>query len=133
MKPFRQFLLIFCFLGISAWSPVAAAGPQDRKTHVVTIENMRFSPDVIRMAVGDVVEFRNRDLVPHSATEVRAGGFDSGMISPGANWKMTILREGSFPYHCLYHPEMKGEVAAGSAARIARRNAPAFPEICGNP
>ena len=73
--------------------------------HVVTIEGMVFQPATVRVKPGDKVVWRNKDVVPHTATA--AGSFDSGAIAPGRIWTWTARGKGRKGYVCLYHPGMK--------------------------
>ena len=82
------------------------------KTHTVVIENMRFSPEVLKVRVGDRVVFVNEDLVPHTATSERGPRFDSGLIEAGARWRVSPDNEGTTSYHCAFHPTMKGAIVA---------------------
>jgi plastocyanin len=81
-------------------------GPKSQ-THTVTIEGMRFQPEVLTVAPGDTVVWVNKDLVPHTATS-KAGGFDSKDIQAEKSWTYTIQATGEFPYICTFHPTMKG-------------------------
>src|SRR5688500_2143058 len=67
-------------------------------THVVVMENMNFSPKVLRVRVGDRIEFKNGDLVPHTATAKPAGPFDSGLVKPGESWMFAPMNQGTFGY-----------------------------------
>ena len=85
---------------------VAADDRPKPKTHTVTIEGMRFLPEVLTVAPGDTVVWVNKDLVPHTATST-AGGFDSKDIQADKSWKFTIRKTGDFAYICTFHPTMK--------------------------
>ena len=74
-----------------------------------TIQAFQYGPDTIRIAVGGVVEWTNRDPVPHTVTS-DDGTFDSGMIAQGESWRRRFDRAGTFPYHCTPHPFMTGVV-----------------------
>jgi plastocyanin len=56
---------------------------------------------------GDVVEWKNDDLIPHTATSPE---FDSGALKSGQSWRHTFTKAGDFPYICTFHPQMKGVV-----------------------
>ena len=85
----------------------AVTGDQPKsKTHTVTIEGMRFQPEVLTVAPGDTVVWVNKDLVPHTATS-QAGGFDSKDIQADKSWRHTIQTTGEFAYICTFHPTMK--------------------------
>lgn len=97
-------------------APAAASQstPQTEQTSApkvvtVTIRIMKFSPEQIEIKAGDTVEWKNADLTPHTAT-APTKEFDSGPINPGASWRMTFVKAGTFPYICTFHPEMRGAV-----------------------
>lgn len=93
--------LTLCTIGV-------AAGDRPKpKTHTVTIQGMKFQPDVLTVASGDTVIWVNKDLVAHTATSSEAGIFDSKLIAPDKSWKFTVRKQGEFAYICTYHPTMK--------------------------
>ena len=71
----------------------------------VSMRNLQFSPVTIEVKKGDVVEWKNDDLVPHTAT---SAAFDSGTIISGKSWRHTFTNAGKFSYICTFHPAMKG-------------------------
>ncbi|MBE0543077.1 MAG: cupredoxin domain-containing protein [Verrucomicrobia bacterium] len=73
----------------------------------VSMRNLQYYPATIEVKKGDVVEWKNDDLVPHTAT---AASFDSGTIASGQSWRHTFTDAGNFPYVCTFHPQMKGIV-----------------------
>jgi plastocyanin len=91
--------VIACVIGLVASERVKP------KTHTVTMENMRFQPERLTVALGDTVVWVNKDLVPHTATS-KAGGFDSAAIQADKSWRLTVRKEGDFPYVCTFHPTM---------------------------
>ena len=93
-------VVILCSMG------QAAGDPAETRTHTVTIEGMRFQPEVLTVAPGDTVVWVNKDLVPHTATS-KAGGFDSKDIQADKSWRYTIQTTGEFAYICTFHPTMK--------------------------
>jgi plastocyanin len=72
----------------------------------VAIEGMKFVPERLEVAAGDVVTWENKDLVPHTVT-ASAAGIESGAIAPGATWQTIVRRKGETPYVCRFHPTMK--------------------------
>jgi plastocyanin len=84
----------------------AAAAPA---THTVTIDGFEFRPAVVKVSAGDVVVFRNNDLVPHTAT-AKDSGLDSGEIVTNGSFRYTIRNKGRVAYICSLHPTMKGEI-----------------------
>lgn len=87
--------------------PVTAGEQARPRTHTVTIEGMKFQPEALTVAVGDIVVWVNQDLVPHTATSSKAGIFDSKLIEPDKSWKLIVRTQGDFDYVCTYHPTMK--------------------------
>jgi plastocyanin len=84
--------------------PAAAAA----ETHTITVEGMKFQPQSLTVGRGDTVVWRNKDVVPHTATA--AGKFDSRQIAAGASWSWKAARTGRIDYVCTYHPGMKATV-----------------------
>ena len=89
--------------GASSTRSEADTGP---KTHVVTIENLRFSPDALTVEPGDRVVWINKDLFPHTAT-ADTKAFDSQSIGPNASWTYVARKSGEYAYGCTFHPTMK--------------------------
>ena len=73
----------------------------------VVMRNMKFDPAAVELKSGDVVEWRNEDITPHTAT---SASFDSTSIDPDKTWRHTFSEPGSFPYNCTFHPDMKAVV-----------------------
>ena len=91
--------LMSCAMGLAAEQPKP-------KTHTVTIESMRFQPEVLTVAPGDTIVWVNKDLVPHTATS-EVGGFDSRAIQAGGSWSYTVAKKGALAYVCTLHPTMR--------------------------
>jgi plastocyanin len=94
--------LLFALLTAGAVLPAAA----QHKTHTVVIEAMKFTPEVLEVAAGDTVVWRNKDAFPHNAT-APAGGLKSPDIASNRLWKFKARKKGEFPYVCTLHPGMK--------------------------
>lgn len=82
----------------------AASAP---RTHVVRISRSAFSPASLTVNAGDTIEWRNEDVVPHTAT---GKAFDSGKLNAGQKWRFKARAKGSLPYICTYHPSMRGTI-----------------------
>ena len=87
---------------------LAACGAAAAETHVVIIEDMKFSPAVLTVKHGDTVVWKNKDITPHTATA--AGKFDSRNIAGGQSWSWKADHTGHFDYVCIYHLGMKAAV-----------------------
>lgn len=71
----------------------------------ISIRDIQFFPAAVEVKKGDVIEWQNDDLVPHTAT---SASFDSGTILAGQSWRHTFTDVGNVPYACTFHPQMKG-------------------------
>ncbi|MFL6580629.1 MAG: cupredoxin family copper-binding protein [Burkholderiales bacterium] len=83
------------------------AEPAKSTVHNVTIDAMKYLPDRLTVHAGDTVVWINKDLFPHTVTEVK-GRFDSHEIKPNASWRYVAKKRGEFAYVCTLHPSMKG-------------------------
>ena len=77
--------------------------------HTVTIDGFAFKPPTVTVKVGDTVEWRNTDPVPHTAT-AKDAGLDSGEIPANGHYRFTAKKKGRFAYECTLHTIMKGEL-----------------------
>jgi plastocyanin len=85
----------------SETSPTAMAGP------TITIANMAFGQP-LTVAPGTKINIANNDTMEHSVTSDTAGAFDQDV---DGNEKATFTapsQPGEYPFHCSYHPNMKG-------------------------
>jgi glucose/arabinose dehydrogenase/plastocyanin len=75
-----------------------------------------YSPNPIEIQVGQTVTWYNGDTISHTVTSGRDGDldegslFDSDAIIPNQFYTLTFVVPGEFPYYCIYHPTMVGEV-----------------------
>jgi plastocyanin len=101
---FRAALIAICLTVFPA-ALAHAAG----KTHTVTIEGMKFTPERLEVAAGDIVVWTNKDFLPHSVTASGAK-VESGDLVPGKTFRFVARKKGEMPYICRLHPVMKGVV-----------------------
>jgi plastocyanin len=77
----------------------------------VVIRGFRFDPETVTVNQGDTVEWKNDDIVPHTATEaVSKPSFDSGTIQTGSAWRYVARNKGTYNYTCTLHPNMEGKL-----------------------
>ena len=78
----------------------------------VNIENFGFGNATI--SAGETLAWSNADGVAHTVTAGSGGrsdgGFDSGLVGPGASFQVTFDEPGSFAYTCTLHAFMSGVV-----------------------
>ncbi len=94
----------------------AQSAPSHQSTAVVIIQNFRFEPTILTVAVGTVVIWTNRDPVPHTATSRSAGTFDTGPIEQDQSKAVTLTEAGTFDYFCAIHPEMTGTITVTASS-----------------
>ena len=88
--------------------------PAPNDTTTVEIRNNAFNPAQLNVAPGATVTFVNHDNVPHTATS-DTKLFDLE-IPPGSSYPVVLEGEGTVPYHCELHPEMKGTIVVGDGS-----------------
>lgn len=94
----------------------SAAAAETGTVHVIDIVDFRFEPEELTVAAGDRITWRNRDVVPHTAT-ARDKSWDSGNLNRNEEWSMIAPAAGVFDYICAYHPSMKGRISISDASR----------------
>ena len=75
----------------------------------ITIGNYAYGPGKLTVTAGTQVTFSNHDSVTHTAT-ADDHSFDTGGVTPGQRGAITPDRPGTYPYHCLIHPFMHGQL-----------------------
>jgi plastocyanin len=71
---------------------------------------MGFHPRELEVHRGDTVVWINRDLVPHTATSVRKGGWSTGLLVEKGSGRHVPGRLGEDDYFCELHPVMRGKL-----------------------
>lgn len=89
---------------------IASAGgtAEASRASTVKIDGFAYRPATLTIGRGSKVVFSNHDGVTHTAT--RGGSFTTGRIKPGKAASITFNQRGTFRYHCLIHPRMKGKI-----------------------
>jgi plastocyanin len=96
-----------------------AAGPSTptakvHKRHVVLMQmntqtsQFRYEPETVVAKVGDVIEWKNKDVYQHTVTSISDATLRSGIISMGKSWRYKAVKKGTFKYYCKLHPNMRG-------------------------
>jgi plastocyanin len=103
-------------------APNAPRGPQTERV-VLDQRNLTFSPHVLAVRVGTVVDFPNNDRVFHNVFSFRDGKrFDLGMYPVGAVQRVTFDRVGLSRIFCNIHPQMAAYVMAVDSPYFATSN-----------
>ena len=87
------------------------------------ITNGCYSPDVLAINVGETVTWNNIDSAAHTVTsgtqsDGPSGEFDSSLFMSGNTFSTTFDHSGNYPYFCMVHPWMTGQVIVGDGGII---------------
>lgn len=89
------------------------SGDAPQKVVTVVIRKFKFEPAAVTVQIGDTVEWKNEDIVPHTATaddEAQDPAFDSRTIQTGKAWRYIARKKGTYTYSCTLHPNMSGRL-----------------------
>ncbi|HVK13590.1 MAG TPA: plastocyanin/azurin family copper-binding protein [Gemmataceae bacterium] len=92
-----------------------AEPPSTAGASIAAVDN-RFNPPTLTVQPGTTVRWVNSGRHPHTVTD-RGGKFDSGDITPGADYTVTFQTPGTYQYYCKHHKGMEGTVVVGDPAR----------------
>lgn len=83
------------------------AGSTNSAKYIVTMQNMAFNPNTIKVPVGSTVVWENKDTAPHT---VKMEAVKSGTLETGQKFEYTFKEKGEFQYICSLHTYMKGRI-----------------------
>jgi len=81
-----------------------AGAAEATRTVTVELRQQTFVPATLDVSPGTIVEWVNKDSIPHSVTS--DGRFDSGPLQPGKTFHWTAQGSGRIDYRCIFHPSM---------------------------
>jgi len=106
--------------------PITSAVPAPPETHMVSLPEGSgvpgceeteecFLPYSLEIWVGDTVSWSNDDAAAHTVTsgltsEGPDAMFDSSLFMSGTIFEFTFDEPGTYPYFCMVHPWMVGEI-----------------------
>ncbi len=98
------FLLLICSM--------AMASPSAQRIIIGTFAPY-YSPTFVNIRTGTPISWDNPTAAIHSIThdDCKNGvqcAFDSGPLGQNRTFTLTNLPPGSYPYHCTFHPIMRG-------------------------
>ncbi len=76
--------------------------------NTITINNFKFDPQELIVAVGTEVTWMQEDTASH--TIVSDGLFESEVLNKGESFSFTFTNPGEYNYNCGIHPSMTGTV-----------------------
>jgi amicyanin len=95
---------------VFAKGELAASPPQAAPAAVaVKIDNFKFGPEDLTVAVGTTVTWTNRDDIPHTVVST-TGAFKSKVLDTDEKFSFTFTKAGTYDYFCSVHPKMTGKV-----------------------
>jgi len=108
------------FSGFARWGAVfepdelpdaPRAGDAGRRVVEIDISSISYRTSELRVPLGTTVRWLNKDPVAHTVTTDNEGSdWGSNLLGPGEIYEFTFQREGTFSYHCVPHPFMRGVV-----------------------
>lgn len=91
---------------------LAGCGKPEPKVFTVTMADMAFGQAPPELHVGDSIEWRNVDVLRHTAT-ARNGAFDVD-LPPKASARTVFRQAGTIDFYCRYHPGMTGRLTVAN-------------------
>lgn len=103
---------VFLSVAMIFISSFSAAAPLTLRITIGTF-SPHYSPELVHIGTGTPISWVNRTSTLHSITHdgCTNGGrcaFDSGAIGPNRTFTIDHLPPGYYPYHCTFHPIMRG-------------------------
>jgi len=119
--------LMLIALSVAVAALRLAPSPVRADTGAVTIKDFRYTPQEIKVKVGDTVTWTNRESNRRTHTVIQDGGAWSSdgdrkndpnaEIKPGSSFTITFDKDNAtYPYHCRLHTYMKGKVIVGKGS-----------------
>lgn len=93
------------------WLTMLGSAGAAAKTVRIVVDKLEFQPAEAAVAVGDTIEWVNRDFLAHTAT-ANDGKWEV-VLPPGTTKQLQIKDAGTLEYYCKYHPNMKGTLTVG--------------------
>lgn len=115
------------YSGVVVWleseSLAGVTGSGARK-YTLTQKGKKFSPHILPIPVGSVVDFPNFDPIFHNAFSNFAGQpFDTGLYAPGTTREVRFRRAGIVRVFCNIHSNMTAVIAVLETPHFAQTDA----------
>ena len=89
--------------------PDSASKTSVTSSPLVLIDQMAFSPEVMKVKAGTEVVWKNNDSSIHTVT-ADDGSFSSPPMDMGGVFKKMFTKPGTYSYACEMHPFMTGKI-----------------------
>ena len=111
-EPLKILGLVLLIMSTFFMGPFASAAPSTLRITIGTF-SPHFSPELVHIGMGTPISWVNPTTALHSITHDgcttgQRCAFDSGPIGPNQTFQIDHLPAGSYPYHCTFHPIMRG-------------------------
>jgi plastocyanin len=77
---------------------------------VVGMQNLRFKPDHVQVAVGQKITWRNDENIGHDVKADSGASFASETFNKDKTYTFTPTKAGTIKYECTLHPGMDGTI-----------------------
>lgn len=111
MKPYHSLALAALLLAACGTSDNTTKSEEAAPTAAsvnVSIAQMKFLPDTVRVHKGDTIIWTNNDVVDHDATALPDSAWTTGLLHPGESHAW--VADASSDYFCSIHVVMQGRV-----------------------
>ncbi len=98
-------LIVATFVATIALHPESGSQATDGRRVVIEIRSFKFVPERPVVNTGDIVVWKNKDIVPHTVTS-KDNSWDSGSIEAGGESEIVITDDLIQDYYCRFHPSM---------------------------
>ena len=105
----RRKLAVFALVAGIFLSPLLTTSQASAEVFEVEIKGFTFHPANLTVKPSDVIVWTNKDIAPHTAT-ADDGSWDSGELTESGVARIEMTKAGVFPYFCVFHPSMRGEI-----------------------
>jgi plastocyanin len=99
----------------SAMLAAGSVSAQKRAPIRVEIADFVYLKPAVNAKVGDTIEWVNKDIVDHTATE-KQKLWDVSMAT-GKAGQVVMKKAGTFDYYCRYHPNMVAKLVVAAAKK----------------
>lgn len=113
------------FAGVAVWltSPIDPPVNHTMRHVIMLQQNKSFSPHILVIRVGTIVDFPNVDPIFHNAFSNFDGQiFDIGLYPPGSSRSVRFDRPGIVRIFCNIHPSMSAIIVVVDSPYFAKTN-----------
>ena len=110
MKTLSGVIIIAVIVLVLVGAAFFLTRPSDSGKNEIKIESFAFNPLTLTIKLGDTVTWENYDSVAHTVTSDSGSELNSTYLAKAQEYSHTFNTRGTFDYHCIPHPNMKGKI-----------------------